>query len=65
MLFEHLEKVIIVREVKMEDKKDSNSVLTKQELSILKEIAKTSEEHIELVESEKQKEHVKKIVKNK
>lgn len=49
----------------MEDKKDSNSVLTKQELSILKEIAKTSEEHIELVESEKQKEHVKKIVKNK
>lgn len=65
MLFEHLEKVIIVREVKVEDKKDSNSVLTKQELSILKEIAKTSEEHIELVESEKQKEHVKKIVKNK
>ena len=65
MLFEHLGKVIIVREVKMEDKKDSNSVLTKQELSILKEIAKTSEEHIEVVESEKQKEHVKKIVKNK
>lgn len=49
----------------MEDKKDNDSLLSKQELEALREIAKASKEHLELIEDVRQMQKTKKEKTNK
>ncbi len=49
----------------MEEKKDKDSLLSKQELETLKEIAKASKEHLELIEDVREMQKNKKTGKKK